>query len=183
MADDDCFSSRVVSWSDCVACETPLLVQPIDSDEYFSATLHRYSGVVHASKGVEGQCCFPDCTSIFPVEQSNGWMCSYLKEHATNKNDVEKVGPVCNFHYKRIIRADKRNRKRQKLKSTVRAKTCWMNPMEIARRDDDNIDELNIVREDREKRLHLVSRIAYCNSERCDVHKLFTRQPMDVGKK
>ena len=60
-----------------------------------SARLHRYSGVVQKSKGVEGQCCISHCTSIFPGEQANGWMGSYLKEHATNRNDMEKVGPVC----------------------------------------------------------------------------------------
>ena len=43
VADDACFSSRVVSWSDCVACETPLLVQPIDRDEYFQP---RFIGIV-----------------------------------------------------------------------------------------------------------------------------------------
>ena len=90
-ADDACFSSRFVSWSDCVPRETPLLEQPIDNDGLFSAKLDRYSGVVQESKGVEGQCCIPNCTRIFPVEHAKGWMCSHLKEHATNRNDVEKV--------------------------------------------------------------------------------------------
>ena len=61
---------------------------------------------------------------------------------------MEKVGPVCSFHRERIIRADKRNRNIQKLTPKVRAKTCWMNPMEIARRDDDNTEQLKIVSED-----------------------------------
>ena len=139
------FLSRVVSLSDCVARETPLLVQPIDSDDYFSARLHRYSGVVQESKGVEGQCCIPNCTRIFSLQKPNGETCSYLKEYATNQNDVEKVGPVCHVHQARIMLADKRNRNVKKLKSKERAKTCWMNPMEIARHDDDNTDALNIV--------------------------------------
>ena len=88
VADDACFSSRVVSWSDCVSRVTPLLVQPIDSDDYFWATLDRYSGVVQKSKGVEGQRC---------TEQANGWKCSYFKEHAKSQNAIENVGPVCFF--------------------------------------------------------------------------------------
>ena len=105
-------------------------------------------------------------------------MWSYLKEFAKHQNDVEKVGPVCNFHYKRIYRADKRNRNIKKLKSTVRAKTCWVNPLETATHDDDNTDALNIVTQDSEHvciRYH-DSRIA----TQSDVHTLFTRQSMDV---
>ena len=70
VADDACFSSRIVSWLDCVPRDNPLLVQPIDSDDSYSASLHRYSGVVHESKGVEGQCCIPNCTRIFPEEHT-----------------------------------------------------------------------------------------------------------------
>ena len=91
VADDACFSSRVVSWTDSVAHDTPLLVQPIDSDDTFAAKFHRYSGVVQNSKGVEGQCCIPNCTRIFPEKQPHGFQCSYLKDRATNQNDVEKV--------------------------------------------------------------------------------------------
>ena len=46
MGDDACFSLDIVSWSECVSRDAPLLVQPIDSDDYFAAKLHRYSGVV-----------------------------------------------------------------------------------------------------------------------------------------
>jgi hypothetical protein len=150
VADDACFSSRIISWLDCVPRDNPLLVQPIDSDDSYSASLRRYSGVVHASKGVEGQCCIPNCTRIFPEEHRNGWMCSYLKEHATNQNDVEQVGPVCHFHYYRIYRADKRNRAIKKLTSKKCAKACWMNPVETASHDDDNMDELNTLTEGNE---------------------------------
>ena len=41
VADDACFSSRLVSWSHCVPRETPLFVQDIDSDDSFSARLDR----------------------------------------------------------------------------------------------------------------------------------------------
>ena len=88
--------------------------------------------------------------SHIPVEQPNGWSYSYLKERASNQNDVEEVGPMCNFHHARIIRADKRNRNIQKLTPKVRAKTCWMNPLETATHDDDNTDTLNIVTQDSE---------------------------------
>ena len=91
MADDACFSSRVVSLTDCVARETPLLVQQIDSDDTFAAKFDRYSGVVQQSKGVEGQCCIPNCTRNFSEERPHGFLCSYLKERATNQNDVEEV--------------------------------------------------------------------------------------------
>ena len=59
-----------------------LLVQPIDRDEYVSARLHRYAGVIRKSMGVKGQCCIPNCTRIFPLEQANEWKCSCLKEDA-----------------------------------------------------------------------------------------------------
>ena len=71
-ADDACFSSRVVSWTDSVAHDTPLLVQPIGSEDSFAAKFHRYSGVVQKSKGVEGQCCIPNCTRKFPEERPHG---------------------------------------------------------------------------------------------------------------
>ena len=74
VADEACFSSRVVTLSECVSCETPLLVKPIDSDDSFAARLHRYSGVVQESKGVEGQCCIPNCNRIFSLEKPNGEM-------------------------------------------------------------------------------------------------------------
>ena len=96
---------------------------------------------------MEGQCCIPNCTRTFPLERTKGWMSSYLKERASNQNDVEEVGPVCKFHFNRIIRADKRNRNIKKLTSKVRAKTCWMNPLETATHDDDNTDELNMMTE------------------------------------
>ena len=92
VADDACFSSRVVSWTASVAHDTPLLVQPIHSDDAFAAKFHRYSGVIQNSNGVERQCCIPNCSSIFPAERPHVFHCSYLKEHATNKNDVEKGG-------------------------------------------------------------------------------------------
>ena len=104
VADDACFSSRNVSWSDCVPRDNPLLVQPIDSDDSYSASLHRYSGVVQHFKGVEKQCCIPNCTRFFATEEhTNGWMPSYLKEHATNRHDVVEFGPVCKVHYQRVL--------------------------------------------------------------------------------
>ena len=50
VGDDACFSSDVVTWSECVGRDAPLLVQPIDSDDSFAAKLHRYSGVVQQIK-------------------------------------------------------------------------------------------------------------------------------------
>ena len=119
VGDDDCFSSDIVSWSECVGRDAPLLVPPIDSDDSFAAKLHSYSGVLEQIIGIEGQCCIPSCTRTFPVEQTKGWMFSVLKERASNQNDVEEVGPVCKFHYARIIRADKRNRNIKKLTPKV----------------------------------------------------------------
>ena len=57
-ADEACFSSRAVSWTDSIAHDTPLLVQPIDSDDSFAAKFHRYSGVVQKSKGVKDNVAF-----------------------------------------------------------------------------------------------------------------------------
>lgn len=76
--------------------------------------------------------------------------CVVLKEHAENHNDLERVGPVCNLHHDRIIRADKRNRNIKKLKSKKRVATCWVNPMEIAVHDVDNTDDLRSVTEETE---------------------------------
>ena len=97
VGDDACFSSRVVIWSECVSREAPLLVQPIDSDDSFSAKLDRYSGIVQESEGVDGQCCIPSCDRTFPPEHAKGWKCSYFKEHAKSRNASENVGPVCFF--------------------------------------------------------------------------------------
>ena len=66
------------------------------------------------------------------------------------RHDVVEFGPVCNVHYKRICHADKRNRAIKKLTSKKRAKACWMNPVEVASHDDDNMDELNILTEGNE---------------------------------
>ena len=79
------------------------------------------------------------------------------EERATNRNDVEKVGPVCRFHLNRIIRTDKRNQDLKTIKSKRRAKTCWMNPMETAKHEDDDTDALNIMEEKQRKCLHWVS--------------------------
>ena len=72
-----------------------------------------------------------------------------FKGACKKRNAIEKVGPMCYVHRDRIIRTDKRTRNVKKLKSKERAKTCWVNPMEIARHDDGNT-ELNIVSKDRE---------------------------------
>ena len=147
-ADDACFSSRVVSWTDSVAHDTPLFVQPSDSDDSFAAKLHRYSGVVQKAKGVQGKCCIPYCSRLCPEERPYGLQCSYLKEHPKREKDIVKVGPFCHVHWKDITRVDKRNRNRKTLDSKMRARTCWMNPLEIAIRDENKTDAIDLVSQD-----------------------------------
>ena len=62
-----------------------------------------------------------------------------------HRKDLVQVGPVCSFHRDAILRLDKQNRKRHNLTSELRPNSCWMNPLDIATRDENETDATDLM--------------------------------------
>ena len=99
LSNDACFSSRPVVWPGQAPNEFPLLVQAINSDEYFSAKLHRYSCIRRAAV-LCSQLYSHICVST--TKRLDGFI---IENHAEHQSDVKTVGLLCMCHVKHIIRA------------------------------------------------------------------------------